>query len=46
MKWVAYPGWRLRVENGIVYHEPLIWWKRWPLQLVAPLILRWRKVFH
>jgi hypothetical protein len=33
MKFIPYPGWRIRFEGGLIYHEPLVWWKRWPRQL-------------
>jgi hypothetical protein len=34
---IPYPGWRFRCERGIIYHEPLAWWRRWPIQLTYQL---------
>lgn len=42
MRVTPYPGWKIRIDGPILYHEPLVWWKRWPLQLMGPLIIWWR----
>jgi len=37
MTLIPYPGWRFRCEGCMIYHEPLVWWRRWPLQLTHQL---------